>query len=418
MGCAPPHAMGRPEQRRGVCSSVFGIGSNSSGGSSSSTAQAEFASSSLKGVSLLWKSKPQSAQKEAAQLAWVGGMNGPTTAMVGDAISPVQRDPGVFWQLPAVADPQALQPSDTVVVSAATRGSTLKSEPPNSGWELTPTSKRQADAARFLSSTEPWQHGFAVAPPAQSQARARAAPWLGALAKPLVSRESRLGLSSTAVVQLKPLRPAVAAEHWSSVQDEDLDPAVASVRTLLAPSSKARAALAISQDVEIPGQPMKEGSPYGHFTQMSLVSTTEAEEDGPGFEAFPDDSTWEEPGAAETETDTSSVVAECGGEDSGEGFSRPELEFMLERPFFGLETILEEDDLEAPVLASSRHSSLAHGPRRSTGQLGPLGLKRDSWGPLKAPEPLSVEMMRPSLCKGQLGSDVEGHLRGSTLEPA
>merc|ERR1719507_2902921 len=75
----------------------------------------------------------------------------------------------------------------------------------------------------------------------------------------------------------------------------------------------------------------------------------------------------------------------------------PELEFMLERPFLGLETILEEEDCvqARPGTSCSIRRTITS---RSLARPGPLGILPEIRGPQKAPEPLAVEMMPPSLC--------------------
>jgi len=83
--------------------------------------------------------------------------------------------------------------------------------------------------------------------------------------------------------------------------------------------------------------------------------------------------------------------------DESGRIGRPELDFMLERPFFGLETILEEEECvqARPGTSCSVRRCLTS---RSLTQPGPLGMMPESRGPQKAPEPLAVELMRPSLC--------------------
>lgn len=267
-----------------------------------------------------------------------------------------------------------------------------------------------------------------------SQKAARTAPWLGALAKPLVSRESNCGLPSTSVVQALPLRPSVVLERWSPtyerMESESLStvPGEIPVFTMKASLiSEGSPVLRTQMRSNGDTPPVTEASqtkqaekcgvvepmtPTGGCGSGSADSTAAAPE-SEGAESALDESAPDE-SVAGADTDSAAAFSpraeatpESGCDDSRERHSRDPglgLEFMLERPFFGLETILEEEDLvqALPSTTASLRRSLT-ASRRSLA--GPLGVLPDSSGPLQAPEPLSVEMMRPSLLASASSAD-------------
>mmetsp|Transcript_4295 Transcript_4295/g.7143 ORF Transcript_4295/g.7143 Transcript_4295/m.7143 type:complete len:549 (-) Transcript_4295:52-1698(-) len=123
------------------------------------------------------------------------------------------------------------------------------------------------------------------------------------------------------------------------------------------------------------------------------------------------------PGAEISEEHSESVsgvgVGSDGSVHSVGAEAGNDLEFMLERPFFGLETILEESDLDQPASSSRVPKSPSFQARgsfsgsRLCGQPGPLGFPEsfsaEMMKPLNTIEPLSAEKMRPTLCQASSG---------------
>jgi hypothetical protein len=94
-----------------------------------------------------------------------------------------------------------------------------------------------------------------------------------------------------------------------------------------------------------------------------------------------------------------STSSACGAVEAED-----DLTFMLERPFIGLETILEEEDADdsertkAPWLSFQAHQARQTSSWRSVcGHSGPVGDPASSW-PLCSPEPLSAELARTAPC--------------------
>jgi len=233
-------------------------------------------------------------------------------------------------------------------------------------------------------------------------------PWLGALAAPLVARDSGrsnlsgAGSSPSSVVQAVPLRPIVDAALWPKAQEEvaegggraasskkrEADIAPNAVEVAAAEGAVAASARAAATSPEELTCSQK------HEGTSSVDSTTFANETDILSTNFRSES----PRDGDDYNSSSDTHSCCNDSMASEVGKVDDLDFMLERPFLGLETILEEE--EARVEAQNHNSRLSFtvGSRRSSAhERGPLGLLPEARGPLKMPEPLSVEMMPPAL---------------------
>jgi len=281
--------------------------------------------------------------------------------------------------------------------------------------------------------------------------RVRASP-LGGLVEPLASREvqrplsgsSTASSSSTSVVQAATVRPAIAGEAWTwaavengangwssapgmpqATPDPPRSPSmqrstgvtVAPQEILCNATTGSSARNGPSKTVlkpiasEDPGEQQASVSAGAKSNSPTLGSTRSVDSTLAPAESECTSTS----GNIDNNDSDDTCMSECGCVAEVEAVRGQELEFMLERPFMGLETILEEDDLRiVPSNSTCNYLQSCKGAsaqrRSGSGQLGPLRLPADPWGPLTAPEPLSVEMMRPALCKGNPHSQVAGQL--------
>lgn len=291
-----------------------------------------------------------------------------------------------------------------------------------------------------------------------SRCRSRASP-LGALAEPLAPHRS--SLSGGAVdLQATALRPSVAEDWWQA----DLRNGAEERSSLQVPfgqhvigdrgrkSSPKQSAGQISNDslediqsgdlsasgpASVPIYAARPTTRKGSETEgsvhsaslVSVISTDTAVETDTLHESaasdslpentsrshhsdFPEDSLL---GTEPSEPpDTSSNFAECStySEVASIEDDHLSLSFMLERPFAGLETILEEEgDVDDTGLKlprscsnSSVHTQVRSSCSKRTVCVGPLGDPTAMWWPLSSPEPLSSELLRTSPCAEGMGT--------------
>lgn len=299
--------------------------------------------------------------------------------------------------------------------------------------------------------------------------RSRASP-LGALAAPLVaprgSHSSQVELQATAV------RPNLAHSDWgqaeatsSTSQGYFFDAAMgrpsasSSVSTggRLAESSAGGGAASPSLDSAVRAESSSSPPPgpssavaratrrKGSDDEGSVATVLSSLSTAPDASTEPDTITVDESAAAESVPDCLSqtrsesaknidMLSTCDGaseppdsaaawaaasgggsgprcsSEGGGSEADDELIFMLERPFDGLETILEEDDFgeggacpRSPTkIPSARSINLGHQTRAASsrsicGQSGRVGDPVSRW-PLTSPEPLSSELVRTSPC--------------------
>jgi len=283
-------------------------------------------------------------------------------------------------------------------------------EPPPSNSSSSTSLPQRKNEAEPISSPSKYARG-----------RSRAAP-LGGLAEPLV----RAG-SSTVDLQATALRPNVVDEEWLQIEKTCSD---GSRTTSASVVNAGRARLSSppkrcdsGDDCSLARSSCNSTVPDASSTDTNTVFESLATESSPEYlsasrsdPAGSDDRmgmpyNGRRGSDASDPPDSAAALAALSRAGGGKEVE-DDLAFMLERPFAGLETILEEQDSDddrppgSPVVLRRSVSTssfntfqgrLNTGAWRSVcGQSGPLGDPSSLW-PLR-PEPLSAELARAAPC--------------------